>query len=417
MPPPAASPETSPIASTTPGRPGPPERSATGSRTLVGRVRGASISLINANPQLGMWQATGTAIAQAPNLTELRDSELGGDHIAFNAQGHSTRVAREEPDGELALVSSWVSRRPSGPGLGLQTSPEPVPEIDPMDRQTRDDVTTAVGAPEEITSTQGASEKPRQDLKRRKSLYETRTTKEKAKWGPTIMNGLKAFWKFFITPSGFLITIYGLNIVAWGAMLFFLLLNAAPAMNHPSAYADNSPRKIWLEISSQILNALFCVTGFGLAPWRFRDLYRFIRAVNFKDPKAMEKLANQNKAWFRPPAWAVEGRSDGIVSGEDSSDYATTFTGKKAPPTPIWKLGFTIWMMVLNTAIQAVLCYFMWGYNRFDRPSWATGTFIALGCVAAMVAGLMSWWEGRKVKKIEGPEVTVVQEIREVQQV
>ncbi|KAG7141021.1 hypothetical protein HYQ45_002270 [Verticillium longisporum] len=419
--------------STSAGRPGPPERSATATgtigtigttstsnRSLVGRVRGASISLINANPQLGMWQATGTAIAQAPNLTELRDPELGGDHIAFNAQGHSTRVAREEPDGELALVSSWVTRRQSGFGPGQQeTSPEPIPEVDPMDTRPND-VTAAHGvldAPEDITNTQGALEPPRQDLKRRKSLHEMRTTQEKAKWGPTIMNGLKAFWKFFITPSGFLITIYGLNIVAWGAMLFFLLLKAAPAMNHPSADADNSPRKIWLEISSQILNALFCVTGFGLAPWRFRDLYYYIRAVNFKKQTAMRKLANQNKSWFRPPAWAAGDGGDGIVVDEDSSEIASTFTGKRAPPTPLWKLGFTIWMMVLNTFLQAVLCGFMWGYNRFDRPSWATGTFIALGCGVAMAAGLMSWWEGRKVKKIEGPEVQVVQEVQEVRQV
>ncbi|KAG7135614.1 hypothetical protein HYQ45_006609 [Verticillium longisporum] len=369
--------------STSGGRPGPPERAATGTgtigttstsnRSLVGRVRGASISLINANPQLGMWQATGTAIAQAPNLTELRDPELGGDHITFNAQGHSTRVAREEPDGELALVSSWVTRRQSGFGPGQQeTSPEPIPEVDPMDTRYND-VTAAHGvldAPEEITNTQG-----------------------------------------------FLITIYGLNIVAWGAMLFFLLLKAAPAMNHPSADADNSPRKIWLEISSQILNALFCVTGFGLAPWRFRDLYYYIRAVNLKKQTAMQKLANQNKSWFRPPAWAAGDGGDGIVVDEDSSDIASTFTGKRAPPTPLWKLGFTIWMMVLNTFLQAVLCGFMWGYNRFDRPSWATGTFLALGCGVAMAAGLMSWWEGRKVKKIEGPEVQVVQEVQEVRQV
>jgi hypothetical protein len=26
-----------------------------------------------------------------------------------------------------------------------------------------------------------------------------------------------------------------------------------------------------------------------------------------------------------------------------------------------------------------------------------------------MLAGLMSWWEGRKVKKIEGPEVKIVE--------
>lgn len=26
-----------------------------------------------------------------------------------------------------------------------------------------------------------------------------------------------------------------------------------------------------------------------------------------------------------------------------------------------------------------------------------------------MFSGLMSWWEGRKVKKIEGPEVQIVE--------
>jgi hypothetical protein len=30
-----------------------------------------------------------------------------------------------------------------------------------------------------------------------------------------------------------------------------------------------------------------------------------------------------------------------------------------------------------------------------------------------MAAGLMSWWEGRKVKKIEGPEVQVVEKQNE----
>lgn len=141
------------------------------------------------------------------------------------------------------------------------------------------------------------------------------------------------------------------------AMLFFLLLKAAPAMNYPTADDDNSPRKKWLEISSQILNALFCVTGFGLAPWRFRDLYWYIRAVNFKNQAAMLKLAAQNKSWFRPPAWALQGEK-----------APETFTGQVAPPTALWKLGFTIWMMVWNTFLQAVLCYFMWGYNRLDRP-------------------------------------------------
>lgn len=186
-------------------------------------------------------------------------------------------------------------------------------------------------------------------------------------------------------------------------MLFFLLLKAAPAMNHPSADDNNSPRKIWLEIDSQILNALFCVTGFGLAPWRFRDFYWLVRVIYFHDHAAMHRLTVQNKAWFRPSAEYEDAMME-------DGKQPITFTGQRAPPTPIWKLAFTIGMMVLNTFLQAVLCYFMWGYNRIDRPSWATGTFIGLGCGSAMLAGLMSWWEGRKVKKIEGPEIKIIED-------
>ena len=141
-------------------------------------------------------------------------------------------------------------------------------------------------------------------------------------------------------------------------MLVFLLLKAAPAMNYPDADDNNSPRKKWLEICSQILNALFCVTAFGLAPWRFRDLYLLIRTLHWRDAAAVRKLASQNTAWFRPPAWAYD----------TGSVRPPTATGHEAPPTPLWKLALTIWMMVLNTLLQVVLCYFMWHYNRIDRP-------------------------------------------------
>lgn len=169
-------------------------------------------------------------------------------------------------------------------------------------------------------------------------------------------------------------------------MLFFLLLKAAPAMNHPDGGdADSSPRKIWIEIDSQILNALFCVTGFGLAPWRFRDLYWFIKARHFHDRHAIKHLYKQNKAWFRPPAWATNEPDGSATDGDDEKmerkvevreevreypriDMPVTFTGERAPPTSWWKLAFVIWMMVLNTILQAVLSYYMWAYNRINRP-------------------------------------------------
>lgn len=44
--------------------------------------------------------------------------------------------------------------------------------------------------------------------------------------GQSTRERLLAFWKYFKTPIGFCVTIYGLNVVAWGGMIFLLLCNA-----------------------------------------------------------------------------------------------------------------------------------------------------------------------------------------------
>ena len=149
-------------------------------------------------------------------------------------------------------------------------------------------------------------------------------------------------------------------------MLFFLLLKAAPAMDHPSADDDYSTRKIWLEIDSQILNALFCVAGFGLHPGASTTFTVWSRSF-ISTTSAMAPLMEQNQAWFRPSA---------EYDDPEAEKGTTTFTGVRAPRTALWKLAFTVDMMMLNTTFQAVLCYFMWGYNRFDQPTWATGELI-----------------------------------------
>lgn len=152
--------------------------------TLLGRARAASLSIVNATPQLGMWQATGTAIAQAPNLTELREPESGGANIKFDAHGHSKRVAKQEQDGELTLIKT----------------------------KSRIEETQAAVS---YKGTATPSRHPHRDrhAARIRSLREKHRSEAKEKWGPTIMHALGAFWKFFLTPSGFLITVYFLNIV------------------------------------------------------------------------------------------------------------------------------------------------------------------------------------------------------------
>lgn len=228
--------------------------------------------------------------------------------------------------------------------------------------------------------------------------------------------GAVAFGKFAITPLGFLVVIYGLLVVAFGGQIFLLLCNAAPAMCHPTCDHIDSPRRKWIEYDSQILNALFCVTGFGLAPWRFRDLYFLMRYRVRKDERGLRRLAGIHRGWFRLAGSQdlpnhlgpkdIEGSFDESMAS--SVPYPTTsipdapLTGSRAPPTKLWKLDMMIWAQCWNTIMQALLAGFMWGMNRYDRPSWSTGLWVALAIIFAAVGGLIMFFEGKRVKGIEG---------------
>ncbi|KAK2066560.1 hypothetical protein P8C59_000366 [Phyllachora maydis] len=232
-------------------------------------------------------------------------------------------------------------------------------------------------------------------------------------WKESTWHGLSAFWKFFWTPLGFFWAIYGLNVVAWGGMLFLLLCNAAPAMCVPDCNDINSPRRVWVEIDSQILTGLFCVTGFGLIPWRFRDLWYLLKYRVRGQHSGLRTLAGIHRGWYRLPGSQDLPSDVGPDKLPDDTGSASIAlppaktpdaprTGTRAPPTPTWKMDFVIWTMVLNTFAQAGLCGIMWGMNRFDRPSWSTGFLVGVACIIAMVGGLVMFVEGNKVKAIEG---------------
>ncbi|KAK1781759.1 hypothetical protein QBC45DRAFT_404737 [Copromyces sp. CBS 386.78] len=235
----------------------------------------------------------------------------------------------------------------------------------------------------------------------------------KYSWKESTKTGLASFWKFFTTPMGAFWTFYGLNVVAWGGMLFLLLCNAAPAMCHPTCNDINSPRRKWVEWDSQVLTGLFCVTAFGLAPWRFRDLWLLMKYRIKGQQEGLLRLAGIHRSWFRLPG--TEELSPDIGPDNLPADVPkqcvtipqekmpnAPLTGIRAPATKVWKMDFMIWCMIVNTLAQVGLCGIMWGMNRYDRPSWSTGFLVAIGCIIAMVGGLVMWLEGRKVKRIEG---------------
>ncbi|KAL4725079.1 hypothetical protein ACLX1H_008526 [Fusarium chlamydosporum] len=196
--------------------------------------------------------------------------------------------------------------------------------------------------------------------------------------------------------------------------------NASPAMCVPTCNDINSPRRKWIEWDSQILNALFCVTGFGLAPWRFRDLYFLLQYRLQKKEVALRRLAGIHRGWFRLPGSDQLDPQIGPHNISASPDLCSSLacpfppdkipdaplTGVRAPPTSITRMDAVIWLMVWNTFLQCVLSGFMWGLNRYDRPSWSTGLFVALACIVAAIGGIVMFIEGKKVKGIEGVPIS-----------
>jgi MFS family permease len=117
-------------------------------------------------------------------------------------------------------------------------------------------------------------------------------------------------------------------------------------------------RKVWIEIDSQILNALFCVTGLGLIPWRVRDLYQVYRE------KDRHKVLHRHS-------------------------YTDNLT---------W-IRVIIWTFVANSLFQIGMAVCMWSMDMYTRPAWLVGLFVGLGCCSGMFAGLAQFFLGRQTKK------------------
>jgi hypothetical protein len=392
------------------------------SSNASGRLRGASIRFLESAPPLGFLQATGEAAAKAPTLSDIRRGSYTNPETQseWRRRGSSTSASispqwtRLSPSG-LAGRDHEVAEQqdeatldtiPSSNFGGDNAKANRVLGKDQIDPQSKT-------VPATTSKERGSADTP--PLPTKSEFPTGYQFPPKHTWGQATVIGLKAFWKFFLTPFGFLIVLYGVNVVAWGGMLFLLFIGGGKALCHPNCGDINSPRRKWIEIDSQILNALFCVTGFGLIPWRFRDLYYLLRFRIQKDFNGLRRLAGYNKGWFRlagseripVPALVRDNDILDDVPSEsipipESSTPDPPLTGIRAPPTKVWKLDFVIWMYVLNTFLQAILSGFMWGFNRRTRPSWSTGLFVGLACSVAAAGGLMSFIEGNHVKKIEG---------------
>lgn len=200
-------------------------------------------------------------------------------------------------------------------------------------------------------------------------------------------------------------------------MIFLLICNAAPAMCHPSCDDVNAPRQIWIEIDSQILNALFCVPAFWLAPRRCIEAWQALQSMTGQKT-ALRQLAATYREWFRLPgsdvlpahvspaqveAWLQQGSSaEDMVPCPVRRVPEPPPTGRRARPTQVCKLHAVVGMNLLNTVFQIILSMFMWCYNRHNRPGWSVGLFLSLAFVSSITAGVVQLLERKRVQRVEG---------------
>ncbi|PQE16082.1 alpha-L-rhamnosidase C protein [Rutstroemia sp. NJR-2017a WRK4] len=426
-----------------------------GQSSSRGRIRSASKKFEESEVPTSIWVTTGQIASKVPSIFDIRRGSFDVDGWSVEGQVRekqrrtSSARRRSLQAGEVALGGKQISVGLNNSGdatTGADIRHESLAETadeghdfgSPVNRTLPDPVSPnainnisgksvlqkITSEPEDVRNSNDTS--PRSHATKEDMGYKTTPFDNgyqfppKHTWQESTIIFFKAFWKFFLTPIGFLVVVYGLNVVAWGGMLFLLLCNAAPAMCHPTCNDINSPRRIWIEITCQIVNALFCVTGFGTIPWRFRDLYYLLCFRIKKDEMGLRRLAGINRGWFRlagsqelpvklgPAQIETEGMNlpSACLPYPLAKSPDAPLTGVRAPPTALWKLDFVIWSMVWNTFLQAVLSGLMWGMNRYNRPSWSTGLFVALACIVAGCGGIMTFVESKKVKAIEGVPVS-----------
>lgn len=412
-------------------------------------------SMLESSPPLGAWQAIGEDTAKGPTIPDIRRGGYSAEGWSHEGQLeqrnhkphdiHRRRLSRASSSQDGRSISQTTPATPNPRAVVEETTEPGLPaekrDVEYLDLSKEDGPLVAprppVGPNEEGEYPNGYR------------------FPKKHTWSQSCAIYGRAFWKFFLTVKGFLLTIYGLNVVAWGAMIFFLLIpGATPAMCKSYPDCDDkrySARQLWIEYCSQILTALFCVTAFGLLPWRLRDFYYMIKYQAFGDYSALRKLAGFYRGWYRLPGseklpellgppqepadlqakslfslkqWHKQAQEHDAEKFDVIDDEITALNANPAVPLPVWSmppapltgirarptkfkaLAWIIWMYIWNTLFQVGLCVVMWGYNRFERNTGyftaLTALFIVLGCGTGIVAGIITGREGKAVKGIEG---------------
>ncbi|KAI5893472.1 uncharacterized protein SCHCODRAFT_02575105 [Schizophyllum commune H4-8] len=221
---------------------------------------------------------------------------------------------------------------------------------------------------------------------------------------------MKGVWSFLKTPIGVLTAIYGFLVVFWGAAIVLFLARIINLHN-------NNLQNYWIELSSQVTNGLFTVTGIGLIPQRTLDTYRILKIWRYKRlTRKLRKRAGLPTLFDEDdlPDPDYDPNYVHVLTPKQQADlqrqqrkFAHSQTWYRAHGTETHR-AFPINMALLiclfndgNSIFQIFLCGTMWGLNRFERPAWTTGCLIPLSFLCGIASAVFIWRGGERTKRVE----------------
>ncbi|KAF2837994.1 hypothetical protein M501DRAFT_905828, partial [Patellaria atrata CBS 101060] len=215
---------------------------------------------------------------------------------------------------------------------------------------------------------------------------------------------MRGFGQYVRKPIGFLITLYAFLLTFWGAAWVLFLIGWLHVGDRQAYF---------IEICDQILTALFCVVGIGLAPFRAVDTYHMAYIAHYhkttwrlRREQALPKLRDHNDL--------PEPSSDPDVEAQRSNEQAIVLTPEQQkkleyhqhkfskshsfykPHETLTHRAFSLRLLITivtlldaHSLFQMALGGTTWGIYYKDRPPALTATILCCSISCNISAGII----------------------------
>lgn len=230
---------------------------------------------------------------------------------------------------------------------------------------------------------------------------------------------MRGFGRYVRQPVGFLITLYAFLLTFWGAAWVLFLIGWI-GVGGRQAY--------FIEICDQILTALFCVVGIGLAPWRAVDTYHMAYVAKYahktwrlRKERGLPALRDHNELPTLPEThnWEVDqdhdddGEQPVLSTAEQEklehhqnklADSHTFYKPHETTTHNAFSVRLLIAIVVLldcHSLFQMALGGTTWGIYYKERPKALTAVILTCSISCNISAGIsISVGDKRSRKKL-----------------